>query len=138
MRFMVMAMVTKESEGGPPPKPEAFAAMQKYNEEAAKAGILLAAEGLSASSQSVRVKFSGDERIVMDGPYAEAKEVVAGFMIIQAKSKEEAIEWVRRAPNGSATGEGIVEIRKLLDIEDFTDMLGDGFTPNEEIAKVKY
>jgi hypothetical protein len=135
---MVMAMVTKEFEGGPPPKPEAFDAMQKYNEEAAKAGVLLAAEGLSASSQSVRVKFSGDERIVTDGPYAEAKEVVAGFMIIQVKSKEEAIEWVRRAPNASATGEGMVEIRKLLDIEDFSEMLGDGFTPNEEIAKVKY
>jgi hypothetical protein len=138
MRFMVMAMVTKESEGGPLPKPEAFAAMQKYNEEAAKAGILLAAEGLSASSQAIRVKFNGDERIVMDGPYAETKEVVAGFMIIQVKSKEEAIEWVKRAPNGSATGEGMVEIRKLMDIEDFTDMLGDGFTPNEEVAKVKY
>jgi hypothetical protein len=136
MRFMVMAMVTKESEGGPLPKPEAFAAMQKYNEEAAKAGILLAAEGLSASSQAIRVKFNGDERIVMDGPYT--KEVVAGFMIIQVKSKEEAIEWVKRAPNGSATGEGMVEIRKLMDIEDFTDMLGDGFTPNEEVAKVKY
>jgi len=138
MRFMVMAMVTKESEGGPLPSPEAFAAMQKYNEEAAKAGILLAAEGLSASSQAIRVKFNGDERIVMDGPYAEAKEVVAGFMIIQVKSKEEAIEWVKRAPNGSATGEGMVEIRKLMDIEDFSDMLGDGFTPNEEVAKVKY
>ena len=138
MRFMVMAMVTKESEGGPLPKPEAFAAMQKYNEEAAKAGILLAAEGLSASSQAIRVKFNGDERIVMDGPYAEAKEVVAGFMIIQVKSKEEAIERVKRAPNGSATGEGMVEIRKLMDIEDFTDILGDGFTPNEEVAKVKY
>ena len=138
MRFMVMAMVTKESEGGPRPNPEAFAAMQKYNEEAAKAGILLAAEGLSASSQAIRVKFNGDERTVMDGPYAEAKEVVAGFMIIQVKSTEEAIEWVKRAPNGSATGEGMVEIRKLMDIEDFTDMLGDGFTPNEEVAKVKY
>ena len=138
MRFMVMAMVTKESEGGPLPKPEAFAAMQKYNEEAAKAGILLAAEGLSASSQAIRVKFNGDERIVIDGPFAETKELVAGFMIIRANSKEEAIEWVKRAPNGSATGEGMVEIRKLMDIEDFSDMLGDGFTPNEEVAKVKY
>jgi hypothetical protein len=135
---MIMAMMPKEAEGGPLPSPEAFAAMQKYNEEAGKAGILLAAEGLSPSSQAVRVKFSGDERIVMDGPFAESKEVIAGFMIIQAKSKEEAIEWVKRAPNASATGEGMCEIRKLLDIEDFTDMLGDGFTPNEEVAKVKY
>ena len=138
MRFMVMAMVPKESEGGPPPKPDAFAAMQKYNEESVKAGVLLAAEGLSPPSQAIRVKFSGDERIVLDGPYAEAKEVIAGFMIVQVKSKEEVIEWVKRAPNGSATGEGIVEIRRLLDVEDFGDMLGDAFTPNEEIAKVKY
>jgi hypothetical protein len=138
MRFMVMAMVNKASEGGPPPSPEAIAAMQKYNEQAVKAGVLLAAEGLTGSSQAVRVKFSGDERIVMDGPFAESKELVAGFMILQVKSKEEAIEWVKRAPNGSANGEGICEIRKLMDIEDFGDMLGDGFTPNEEIAKVKY
>jgi hypothetical protein len=138
MRFMVMAITTKESEGGPPPKPEVFAAMQKYNEELAKAGVLLAAEGLAASSQGVRVKFSGDERIVVDGPFTEAKELVAGFTILQVKSKEEAIEWVKRAPNGSPTGEGIVEIRKLMDLEDFGDMLGDAFTPNEEIATVKY
>ena len=138
MRFMVMAMVTKESEAGPPPKPEAFAAMQKYNEEAAKAGVLLAAEGLAGSSQATRVKFSGDERIVMDGPFTEAKELIAGFMILQVKSKEEAIEWVKRAPNGSSTGEGVVEIRKLMDVEDFGEMLGDAFTPNEEIANVKY
>jgi hypothetical protein len=138
MRFMVMAMATRESEAGPPPKPEAFAEMQKYNEELAKAGILLAAEGLTASSQAVRVKFSGDERIVIDGPFTEAKEVIAGFTILQVKSKEEAIEWVKRAPNGSPTGEGMVEIRKLMDIEDFGDMLGDAFTPNEEIAKVKF
>ena len=136
MRFIVMAMAKKESGGGPPPSPEAFAAMQKYNEEAAKAGVLLAAEGLSP--QGVRVKFSGDERIVIDGPFTESKELVAGFTIIQVKSKEEAIEWVKGAPNGSPNGEGEVEIRKLMDVEDFGDMLGDAFTPNEEIAKVKY
>jgi hypothetical protein len=131
---MIMAIATKESEGGPPPKPEAFAAMQQYNEEAVKAGVLLAAEGLTASSKGVRVKFSGDERIVFDGPFAETKELVAGFSIIRVKSLEEAIEWVKRAPNVSPNGEGQVEIRKLMDIEDF----GDGFTPNEEIAKVKF
>jgi hypothetical protein len=138
MRFMVMGMATKESEGAPPPKPEAFAAMQKYNEELVKAGILLAAEGLAPTSKGARVKFSGDERIVIDGPFAEAKEVVAGFTIIQVKSKEEAIEWVKRAPNVSPNGEGLVEIRKLMDVEDFVENLGDAFTPNEEIAKVKY
>ena len=134
MRFMVIGIATKESEAGPPPEPEAFVAMQKYNEDLAKAGVLLAAEGLTASSQGVRVKFSGEERTVFDGPFAESKELVAGFTIIQVKSKEEAIEWVKRAPNVCPNGEGVVEIRKLMDVEDF----GEGFTPNEEIAKVKY
>ena len=134
MRFMVMGMATKETEGGPPPKPEAFAAMQKYNEEAAKAGILLAAEGLAPTSKGARVKFRGDERIVIDGPFAETKELVAGFMIFKVKSLEEAIEWVKRAPNVSPNGKGEVEIRKLMDVEDF----GEGFTPNPEIAKVKF
>jgi hypothetical protein len=134
MRFIVMAMATKESEAAPPPKPEAFVAMQKYNEAAVKAGILLAAEGLTATSQGARVKFNGDERTVVDGPFAETKELVAGFMIIRANSKEEAIEWVKRAPNLSPNGKAEVEIRKLMDIEDF----GEGFTPNPEIAKVKF
>ena len=134
MRFIVMAMVTKESEAGPPPKPEAFVAMQEYNEEAVKAGVLLAAEGLTATSKGARVKFSGDKRIVIDGPFAEAKEVVAGFSIINVKSMEDAIEWVKRAPNVSPNREAVVEIRKLMDVEDF----GDGFTPNPEIAKVKF
>ena len=134
MRFMVMAMATKESEAGPPPKPEAFVAMQKYNAELVKAGVLLAAEGLAASSKGARVKFSGDKRTVVDGPFAETKELIAGFSIIQVKSLEEAIEWVKRAPNVSPNGEGLVEIRKLMDVEDF----GDGFTPNPEIAKVKF
>ena len=134
MRFMVMGMATQESEAGPPPKPEAFAAMQKYNEDLAKAGILLAAEGLAASSKGARVKFSGDKRTVIDGPFTESKELVAGFSIIQVESLEEAIEWVKRAPNVSPNGEAQVEIRKLMDVEDF----GEGFTPNEEIAKVKY
>ena len=134
MRFMVIGLATKESEAGPPPKPEAFVAMQKYNEDLVKAGVLLAAEGLTASSKGARVKFSGDKRLVTDGPFAETKEVIAGFSIIKAGSMEEAIEWVKRAPNVSPNGEAEVEIRKLMDIEDF----GDGFTPNEEIAKVKY
>ena len=138
MRFMVMALATKESEAAPPPTPEAFAAMQQYNEELVKAGILLAAEGLTGSADATRVRFSGDERIVIDGPFTEAKELIAGFTILQVKSKEEAIEWVKRAPNGSSTGEGVVEIRKLMDVEDFGDLLGEAFTPNEEVAKVKY
>jgi hypothetical protein len=138
MRFIVMAMAPKESEAAPPPKPEAFAAMQKYNEEAVKAGILLAAEGLTPTPKGAQVKFSGDQRIVVDGPFAEAKELVAGFSIIKVKSREEAIEWVKRAPYFSPDGEAVVEIRKLMDIEDFGDLLGEGFTPNQEIAKVKF
>jgi hypothetical protein len=134
MRFLVMAVAAKESESAPPPKPEAYVAMQQYNEEAAKAGVLLAAEGLTPTSKGARVRFEGDERIVIDGPFAESKEVIAGFMIIRAKSLEEAIEWVKRAPNCSPDGKGEVEIRKLMDIEDF----GEGFVPNDEIAKVKF
>jgi hypothetical protein len=133
MRFMVIGKATKETEAGVPPTPEAIAAMQEYNEELAKAGILLAAEGLSPTSKGARVKFSGDTRTVIDGPFTETKEVIAGFSIIQAKSLAEAIEWVKRAPNVFPNGETEVEIRKLMDIEDF----GDGFTPNPEIAKVK-
>ena len=108
--------------------------MGKYNEELVKAGILLAAEGLSTSSKGARLKFSGDQRTVIDGPFAETKELIAGFTIIQVKSLEEAIEWVKRAPNLSPNGEAEVEIRKLMDVEDF----GDAFTPNAEIAKVKF
>ena len=134
MRFMVMVMATKEFEAGPPPKPEAFAAMQKYNEEAAKAGVLLAAEGLTATSKGARVRFYGEKRTVIDGPFAETKELVAGFSIVKVKSMEEAIEWVKRSPNVFPNGEAVIEIRKLMDVEDF----GDGFTPNEEIAKVKF
>ncbi len=135
MRFMVMGIATKESEAAVPPTPEAIAAMQKYNEELAKAGVLLAAEGLAPTSKGARVKFSGDKRTVIDGPFAESKEVIAGFTIIKAKSLEEAIEWVKRAPNVfSPSGDAVVEIRKLMDVEDF----GDEFTPNPEIAKVKF
>lgn len=134
MRFMIIGRATKETEAGVLPKPEAFEAMQKYNEELVKSGILLAAEGLAATSKGALVRFSGDKCTVTDGPFAETKELIAGFMIIQVKSLEEAIEWVKRGPNLSPNGESVVEIRKLMDVEDF----GEEFTPNEEVAKVKY
>jgi hypothetical protein len=134
MRFILMGMAPKESEAGPPPKPEAFAAMQEYNEDLAKRGILLAAEGLTPTSKGARITFNDEERIVTDGPFAEAKEVVAGFSIIKANSLEEAIDLVKRTPNIFPNGRAVVEIRKLMDVEDF----GEGFTPNEEIAKVKF
>src|SRR6187401_2126066 len=134
MRFMVMVMATKESETGIPPKPEAYAAMGQYNAELVQAGVLLAAEGLAASSKGARVKFSGDQRTVIDGPFAESKEVVAGLSILQVNSLEDAIQLVKRTPNIFPRGEAVVEIRKLKDLEDF----GEGFTPNAEIAKVKF
>jgi hypothetical protein len=134
MRFMIIGRATQESEAGVLPKPEQFEAMGEYNEALVKAGILLAAEGLSPSSKGARVRFSGDKRTVIDGPFAESKELIAGFTIIQVKSLEEAIEWVKRAPNLSANGETEVEIRKLMDLEDF----GDEFTPNDDIAQMKF
>ena len=133
MRFMVMVKATEESEAGILPKREEFAAMGKYNEELVKAGILLAVEGLAGSSSGARMKLSGDKRAVIDGPFTEAKELVAGFWIIQVKSLAEAIEWVKRVPNIFPNGQAEIEIRKVADIEDF----GDAFTPNPEIAKLK-
>lgn len=134
MRFMVMVKATKESEAGELPKPEAFVAMQEYNEELVKAGILLAAEGLAPTSKGARVQFDGEERTVLDGPFAETKEVVAGFSILKVDSLAEAIEWVKRTPNIFPNRRATVEIRKLMDVEDF----GESFTPNPEIAKVKF
>lgn len=130
MRFMIIGRATKESEAGVPPTAEAMAAMQKYFEQLAEAGILLGAEGLAPSSKGAQVKFSGAERTVIDGPFTESKELIAGFSIIKADSLAEAIEWVKRGPNGDS----VVEIRKLMDVEDF----GEEFTPSEEIARVKY
>lgn len=131
MRFMVIVKATKESEAGILPKPDDFAAMGKFNAELVKAGVLLAAEGLTASSKGARVKFSGDKRAVIDGPFAETKELVAGFWIIQVKSKEEAIEWVKRVPNVFPNGEAEIEIRKISEAEDF----GDAFSPEVRAAE---
>ena len=108
--------------------------MQKYNAESVKAGVLLAAEGLAPTSKGARVKFSGGKPIVIDGPFTETKELVAGFSIIKVNSLEEAIQWVKAAPYSGPNGGVEIEIRKLMDVEDF----GDGFTPNPEIAKVKF
>lgn len=134
MRFMIIGMATEQAEAGPPPTPEEFAAMQRYNAAAVESGMLLAAEGLAPTSKGARVRFHGDERLVVDGPFAESKEVIAGFTIIRANSLAEAIDWVTRAPNAARNGEAVVEIRKVMDVEDF----GEGFTPNEELAKVKF
>jgi hypothetical protein len=124
MRFMVMVKATKDSEAGVMPSQELLAAMGKYNEELAKAGIMLAGDGLHPSSKGARVKFSGKKRTVVDGPFAETKELVAGFWIWQVKSKQEAIEWVKRCPN-PMPGDSDIEIRQLFEPEDF----GAEFTP---------
>jgi hypothetical protein len=118
MRFMIIVKATKESEKGIMPSEKLLTDMGKYNEELAKAGIMLAGDGLQPSSKGVRVKFSGEKRSVTDGPFAETKELIAGFWIWQVKSKEEAIEWVKRCPNPMES-ESEIEIRQLLELEDF-------------------
>jgi len=118
MRFMVIVKASKESEAGQMPSEEMLMKMGKFNEELAKAGVLLAADGLQASSKGARIKFSGDKRTVIDGPFAETKELIAGYWIWQVRSKEEAIEWVKRCPNPHE-GESEIEIRQVFELEDF-------------------
>jgi hypothetical protein len=125
MRFMVMVKATAESEAGVMPEEQLLADMGKFNEELARAGILVAADGLKPSSKGARVVFNGTSRKVVDGPFAETKELVAGFWIWQVKSMEEAIEWVKRCPNPFAKGESVIEIRPFYEAEDF----GAEFTP---------
>lgn len=124
MRFMLIVKATEDSEAGVMPSEELLAEMGRYNEELADAGILLAGEGLHPSSKGVRVKFSGDERTVIDGPFAETKELIAGFWLIEVDSLEDAIEWVKRCPNPHGDG-GVIEIRQVFEADDF----GDEFTP---------
>jgi hypothetical protein len=125
MRFLVMVKANKESEAGGLPDKKLLADMGKFNEELVKAGVLLAAEGLQPSSKGARVKFSGNKRTVIDGPFSETKELVAGFWLFQVKSLDEAIEWVKRSPNPFPKGESEVEIRQVFEAEDF----GPEFTP---------
>ena len=124
MRFMVMVRATKDSEGGALPEEKLLAEMGRFNEELVKAGVMLAGEGLQPSSKGARVRFSGTKRTVIDGPFAETKELIAGFWLWQVKSKDEAIEWVKRCPN-PFYGESEIEIRQLFEAEDF----GAEFTP---------
>jgi hypothetical protein len=118
MKFMILVKATKDSEAGAPPTEELLTAMMKFNEELVKAGVMLAGEGLHSSSKGARVRFSGKDRTVIDGPFAETKELVAGFWIWQVRSKEEAIEWVKRMPNPMYT-DSEVEIRQVVDVADF-------------------
>ena len=116
MRFMVIVKSNKESEAGVLPSPEILQKMGKFNEELVKAGVMLAGEGLHPSSRGARVKFNGNQRTVTDGPFAETKELIAGFWLWQVKSKEEAIEWLKRAPFDGGTE---VEIRQVYEMQDF-------------------
>jgi hypothetical protein len=124
MRFMIIVKATRDSEAGVMPSEQLLTEMGKFNEELAKAGVMLAGDGLQPSSKGARVRFSGPKRTVVDGPFAETKELVAGFWIWKVKSKEEAIEWVKRCPN-PMPGDSEIEIRQLFEAEDF----GEQFTP---------
>jgi hypothetical protein len=128
---MVIVPANKDSEAGILPTPEQFAEMGKFNEELAKAGILLAADGLQPSSKGARIKFSGTKRTVIDGPFTESKELVAGFWMIQAKSKEEAIEWIKRAPLFDGGVE--IEIRQIFETSDFSDSVSEQIRKNEDL-----
>ena len=135
MRFMIIVKATKNSEAGVLPDEKLLTAMGKYNEELAKAGVLLAAEGLQPTSKGARVKFSGNKRTVIDGPFAETKELIAGFWLWQVKSKEEAIEWLKRGPWATGSEEAAklerrlgpleIEIRQVIEADD----LGEAYTP---------
>jgi hypothetical protein len=122
---MVIVKASRDSEAGKMPGPELLEAMGRYNEELAKAGILLAGEGLQPSRKGARVRFSGEKRIVVDGPFAETKELIAGFWLWKVNSREEAIEWVKRCPNPMPGTEAEIEIRQVFEAEDF----GEAMTP---------
>jgi len=124
MRFMIIVKATKDSEAGVMPSEQLLTEMGKFNEELVKAGVMLAGEGLQPTSKGARVRFSGAKRTVIDGPFAETKELIAGFWLWKVKSKEEAIEWVKRCPN-PMKGESEIEIRQVFEAEDF----GAEFTP---------
>jgi hypothetical protein len=136
MKFMVIVRATKESEAGGLPDPQLLAEMGKFNEELVKAGVLLAAEGLQPSSKGARVRFSGKERTVIDGPFAETKELIAGFWLWQVRSKEEAIEWVKRCPN-PFNAESEIEIRQVFEPEDFAPVMTEELRQQQEQIRAK-
>ncbi|MBV9881189.1 MAG: YciI family protein [Gemmatirosa sp.] len=131
MRFMVIVKATAESEAGVLPSEQMLTEMGQYNEELVKAGVLLAGEGLHPSSKGARVRFSGSQRTVVDGPFPEAKELIAGYWLFQVKSKEEAIEWVKRCPN-PMPGESEIEIRQVFEADDFGAALTPELREQEE------
>ncbi|HEY6208754.1 MAG TPA: YciI family protein [Gemmatimonadales bacterium] len=135
MRFMILVKANKDSEAGVLPDEKILTEMGKFNQQLEKAGVLLAGEGLQASSKGARVKFSGGKRTVTDGPFTETKELVAGFWLWQVKSKEEAIEWVKRAPFGDGAE---IEIRQVFEAEDFGPALKPEFRKQEERVRAQW
>ncbi len=136
MRFMILVKATKDSEAGKMPDETMLAEMGKFNEELVKAGVMLAGEGLHPSSKGARVRFSGTKRTVVDGPFTETKELVAGFWLWQVKSREEAIEWVKRCPN-PMLGESEIEIRQIFEAEDFGAALTPELREQDERLRAK-
>jgi hypothetical protein len=136
MRFMVIVKASKDSEAGKLPAPEMLEAMGKYNEELVKAGVMLSGDGLQASSKGARVRFSGDKRSVIDGPFAETKELVGGFWMWKCNSLAEAIEWARKCPNPHPGEESELEIRQVFEFEDFdTQMTPEIREQHEGVSK---
>lgn len=136
MRFMILVKANKDSEAGVMPSEELMTEMMKFNEELVNAGVLVAADGLHPSSKGARVRFSGDQRTVIDGPFAETKELVAGFWIFKVNSKEEAIEWIKRCPN-PMEGDSEIEIRQIFEMEDFGDAMTPELREQEERLRAK-
>ena len=134
MRFMIIVKASQDSEAGVMPSKELLTAMGNYNEELVKAGIMIDGEGLHPSSKGTRVRFSGDKRTVIDGPFAETKELIAGYWIWQVKSKQEAIDWVKRCPNPMPGTEAEIEIRQVFELEDFGAELTPELREQEERA----
>lgn len=134
MRFMIIIKASPASEAGIMPSTELLTAMGNFNEELAQAGILLAGEGLHPSNKGARVRFAGDQRTVIDGPFAETKELIAGYWLWQVKSKEEAIEWVKRCPNPMPGTESEIEIRQVFELDDFGAELTPQLREQEERA----
>jgi hypothetical protein len=136
MRFMVIVKATEDSEAGKMPSTELLTAMGKFNEELVNAGVLLAGEGLQPSSKGARIRYEGSKRTVVDGPFAETKELIAGFWLIQVKSKEEAIEWMKRCPN-PFDGPSEIEIRQVFEMEDFGDVATPEIVAQEEALRAR-
>jgi len=138
MRVMVMVKASEDSEAGVMPKQELLAAMGKFNEELVKAGVMLAGDGLQPSSKGKRVRFSGEKRTVIDGPFTETKELIAGYWLWQVRSMEEAVEWLKRCPNPHPGAESEVEIRQVFEAEDFGTELTPELRKQEERMRADF